>query len=98
VTVENRILVSPSDILSIQYKCKCGASATIPLLNHGSVPNGCAACREEWFTPVSDPRQNDIFAMVRALSEVQRNLAKAGSGSHLQIMLELSSHGLNIQK
>jgi hypothetical protein len=98
VTVEHRILVSPSDMLAIQYKCKCGTSATIPLSKHESVPGACAVCHTPWFAPVSDPQQNDIYQMVRALSEVQRNLRKSGGGIQVEIMLELAGQGLALQK
>jgi len=99
MSIENKILVGHSDVLSIQYTCcRCGTSLTIPLGKHEHVPNGCAACGTPWSSSMSDPKQSDIYEMVRTIHDVQRSLTKLSNAPQpVKYALELNGHGMSIQ-
>jgi transposase-like protein len=87
VTVEKRTLISPADILALEFECPhCHARHTVQVAKLDRLLYRCPNCNEDLIQHGPGDREPDdavIHAFVRALGEMQRR--KFGANLRLEI-------------
>ncbi len=65
MTLETKTLVSPTDIVGIEYECKhCGARYTVPVGKFDSAISDCPNCRTEIVSAAhKDGKESDVDAL-----------------------------------
>lgn len=84
MTLQERILAEPQDILAIRLTCTCGSSLNMPIGEREYVPEACPYCHEAWFAKGSTDHQ-----YLRWLMDAIGALRKRGPEVQCHVHLEL---------
>jgi len=88
VTSERRLIIEPSDILSVEFVCKqCGASLGLnPAKRAHFVKRECPNCREEWL-----PEDSVLYRALRAFFGAIQTLSEMEREARVSVRLHLRS-------
>lgn len=92
MTNETRVLISPSDIEGIEFKCRqCGVRVMYPLESSESAPaNGCPNCKTQWLNFRAN-EDDDLMVVKKFIQFLKAVSSRKTIGSHLRLQITPST-------
>lgn len=89
MTIETSTFVSPRDVVSLRFQCKCGAKISFPISDKFKMAlveiRKCPHCHEDWFQGDRD----NLFTTITSLV-IYLDALKNASNPKFEVTLELS--------
>lgn len=98
MTSETRVLISPSDVIGIEFECRqCGVQVMYPLESSESAPaEGCPNCKTHWLN-FKASEDDDLMVVKNFIQSLRTVCSRKSIGSHLRLQITPSTSGTSEQ-